>query len=269
MRAAFVAFILSALFAGCGDGGSPSRPSPVLAAVTITVPETGVLFLGETYTLTMNARMSDGTIITTGGTWNSDAPTVATVNSTSGAMQIVGLGEATISVDYQGQRGTQRIRSTVRYEGTLRAASRVTNCVDTGDWAAVDACEEFPTGFEAEFTGEFTQSDRTVTAVMSLGGDDLATPATAQVSDSGELRFESVHTDGDMKVTIQWTLQPSGLTQITGTHVARFEFVGVAGHVDVVATIIPSGITRVVGSVASTRRSYGDAITRASRRLQR
>jgi hypothetical protein len=271
MRAAVVTFIISALCAGCGDsGGNGARPSPVLAAVTITMPRAGALFLGDTYTFTMSARLSDGTIVTTGGVWGSDAPTIATVNASSGSVQIVGIGEATIYVDYQGQRGTQRIQSTVGYEGTLRATSRVTSCVDTGDWEAVDACEEFPNGFEADFTGTFTQADRTVTAVMSLGSDDFAgNPVTAQVNDRGELRFESVHNDGDMTVTIHWMLGPSGLTQVAGTHVLRFEFVGVSGHVDVAATLIPSGITRVVGSAAPTGRSYAETISRAARRLQR
>ena len=185
MRAAFVAFIIPALFVACGGGGNGSRPSPVLTAVTITAPGGGVLFVGETYTFTMNARLSDGTMITTGGTWGSDAPQVAEVNAVSGLVQIRGIGEATIYVDYQGQRGTQRIRSTVKYEGTLFATSLVTSCVDTGEWEAVDACGEFQTGFELGFSGKFTQSDGAVTAVMSLGDDNRGAPVTAQVRSAG------------------------------------------------------------------------------------
>jgi hypothetical protein len=269
MRPIVLAILVSTLSAACGGSRNASQPSPVLTGVTITAPSTGALFLGETYTFSMSARLSDGTIVTTGGTWGSDAPSVATVNSSSGAAQIVGLGEATIYVDYQGQRGTHRIRSTVGYDGTLSAISRVTSCVDTGDWAAVDACEEFPNGFEADFTGTFTQSDRTVTAVMSLGGEYQADPAIGQVSDSGELRFETVHKDGDMTVTVGWTLRPSGVDQVSGSHALRFEFVGVAGYVDVAATILPGPITRIAAPGASGDRSYDAAMARASRRLPR
>jgi len=268
MRAIVVAILVSTLTSACG-GGNASRPSPVLTGVMITAPATGALILGHTYSFSMSARLSDGTTVTTGGTWGSDAPAVATVNSTSGAVQIVGLGEATIYVDYQGQRGTQRIRSVFGYEGTLRGTSRVTSCVATGGWAAVDACEEFQDGFEAPFRGMFTQADRTVTAVMSLGDQYQADPATAQVSDDGELRFETIHRDGDMTVTVEWTLRPSGLNQVSGGHTLRFDFVGVAGSLDVGATIAPGPLARVAASGATAERSYEAAIARLSRRLQR
>jgi hypothetical protein len=248
----------------CGGGGSGPPPSPTLTSVTI-VAQDGILFLGQTYTFSMSARLSDGATVTTGGTWGSDAPAVATVNSVSGSVQIVGLGEATIFVDYQGQRGTRRIRTTVRYEGTLDGVMRLTGCSQTGEWATGKACDEFRNGDEFLALGTFTQSETTVTAVMDLGdGDDPfpAPPVAATISGSGELRLESVHRDGGLTGRAQWVFRPTGLTQIEGTIVIRWTASGVSGFMENRANILPTTIIRTLGEAGGgqPRRSMRNAL---------
>jgi hypothetical protein len=115
--------IVSALmFSACGDGnGARPAPTPLRSSIEIAGPA-AYLFLGQTYQFHMEARMSDGTRATTGGTWASDAPAIATVDG-NGVVSVVGVGEATVYVDYQGQRATRRIRTTVSYEGMLDSAA--------------------------------------------------------------------------------------------------------------------------------------------------
>lgn len=269
MRANACAMALLLVLAGCG--GNPGRPDdPDLVSVTITNVPPGFLFLGETYTFAMSARMSNGTTVTTGGTWGSDAPAVATVNSVSGQVQILGLGDATVYVDYQGVRGIQPIQSTVRYAGQMEGVSRIRRCVDTGDWALVDTCAEFPNGSAGTFEGTFTQSGRSVTAVMSLGGGETSNPVTATVSDAGELRFDTSHAFEGLTARVRWSLQPSGLTQIRGNHTIRFQAAGVSGYVEITADIDPFGISQAVpGGAAGAADSLERRLERALERARR
>jgi hypothetical protein len=218
--------IVSALmFSACGDGnGARPAPTPLRSSIEIAGPS-AYLFLGQTYQFHMEARMSDGTRATTGGTWASDAPAIATVDG-NGVVSVVGVGEATVYVDYQGQRATRRIRTTVLYEGVLDSAAAggvvgLTRCTGTGWWSARQYC-----GSE-RMVATFTQQENVVTGVIVLVWDSDSfsetafPPVTAVISPTGELSFESAGSaDGDDVVT-HWRLGPVGRTRIAGTFTVR------------------------------------------------
>ena len=227
-------------------GGSASAPTPNLASLSISAPD-GLLFLGESYTFTTTLRRSDGTTVAGGGTWGTDAPTVASVQTVTGLVQVVGLGEATIFVDHQGQRATKRIRSTVRYRGTFSASWRVASCTQTAAWAAINSCADYAAGSTYRLTGVFTQADAVVIAVMRVGSL-LSEPVTVVVPGSGELRFQTEHrrVDDDLIAAVAWMLRPSGLTMVDGTATVRWRVPRVSGYMEVRGTLLPATISRTL-----------------------
>jgi hypothetical protein len=263
-----IAISLTSLVVGCG-GKSGAAPTPTPGNIVMGGQD-GTLFLGETYAFSMSVSLSNGQTVTTGGTWGSDAPSVATVGVTDGAVNIVGLGAATIFVDYQGLRATRLVQTTVRYAGRLDGVSRTTRCVATGDWLKGDACSEIPNGSEATFVGTFTQSDRSVTATMSLGEGDIVSPVTAQIDSAGALRLDTTHTGDGLTGTVRWSLRPSGLSEIQGDQVLRFTVEELSGYVEVTAQIVPARISRTASVSARTRAaSIRDTLARSVQRLRR
>lgn len=267
MRHLFIAAGLSALLCGCGGGGSGAGPSARPTGLVIVAQE-GVLFLGQTYTFTASLQMSDGTSTPVAGTWGSDAPTVAFVQASTGQVQILGIGEATVFVDAQGLRGTRRIRATVHYQGELDGVLRVTSCSDGGIFAEIDVCGETPNGTRFGFLGGFTQNGETVVATMDLG-EWPADPVTATVNGAGELRFSSEHRREDEGLeyiaTAQWVFRPRGTSQIEGTAVWRARVAGLSGFWELRGDIVADTITRSLATGASPGgapgvRSLGDAV---------
>ena len=261
MRNVIIVFVFGAALSGCGGSGSP--PSPVPSGLVI-VSEDGVLFLGQTYMFTANLQLSNGSSNAVAGTWGSDAPSVALVQSKTGRVQIVGLGEATVFVDAQGLRATKRIRSTVNYQGRLDGGLRITGCSQTGVFAEAKICSEAPNGVVFGFIGVFTQTGQTVVATMDFGeevGDFPGDPVSASVNGAGELRFTSEHREEDLAGTAQWVLRPSGLNQITGTAVWRVRAVGASGVWELRGSIRTQPIVRsATGDRSRGARAVADVL---------
>jgi len=251
-----IAASLPVLTACGGDAGVP--PTPVPSALTIEGPP-DPLFLGQRYRFTMAARLSNGTMRSSGGTWGSDAPGVATVDA-EGAVAVVGVGEATIFVDYQGQRATRRLTTTVQYQGALDTTARTIGCTHTGYWRAVDYCSVYPDGTEVLVSGVFTQEGRMVSAAMQERRDgtwglviQLFPAVMTSVSETGDLRIESMRESrsepapgdepGWVRMQGRWTLRPVGLTQIGGTFVFRQTASDYSGYYEVEARIAPASLT--------------------------
>jgi hypothetical protein len=241
MRHLLIAIVAAVLMSGCDNptraGGDDDFP-PV---VSIVAPD-GLLFLGESYSFSMSARSSNGSVVTTGGTWGSDAPSVATVEA-SGRVQVVGIGEATIYVDFQGVRATKRVRTTVNYAGTLDGGYQVTGCSETGAIAAQDLCKEAPNGTVFGYQGTFTQTGETVVATMDLI-EFPAEPVSATVNSAGELRFQTEHREELLIATAEWIFRPSGLRQVQGSVVIRMRVIGVSGTLTLRGNLLPDSIAR-------------------------
>src|SRR5262245_28768234 len=114
--------------AACGgDGGTPAAPTPMVQSVTVA-SSSDLIFIGASETFTATAAMSSGgTQSVTGGTWGTDSPSVASVDST-GRVTGVGSGMATIFVDFQGRRGTKLIRGLPNYQGAWSGSYAITGC---------------------------------------------------------------------------------------------------------------------------------------------
>src|SRR5262245_54838336 len=106
------------VLASCGSSSSPKTPSTD-SVVWIEVNSTnGQVLMGASETCSATAVRSDGSSQTvTGVAWSSDAPAVATVNAATGSVSGVKSGNATISADYQGLRGSKLIAVRPNYAG--------------------------------------------------------------------------------------------------------------------------------------------------------
>jgi hypothetical protein len=243
-----LAFVLG--LGGCGSG---SPPTPTPTGLTIVGPE-GVMFLGQIYSFTASLQLSNGTSNTVSGNWGSDALSVAVAQTTTGQVNVVGIGEATIFVDAQGLRATKRIRTTVNYQGRLEGGFRQTSCSQSGVFATGNVCGDFPNGTLFGFTGTFTQTGENVVATMDLI-EFPADPVNATVNGAGELRFTTEHREENLTAIAQWVLRPSGTTFVDGTATWRIRAIGLSGTWEIKGTILPAPIARSLepSSAAGTR----------------
>ena len=179
-------------------------------------------------------------------------------------VRIVGVGEATIYVDYQGQRATRRIRTTVRYDGRLDTSARATGCLEGGVYRRLGACLGW-VGSTLDLHAVITQDGSNVVAVTEERGVNCgvesvdAFPAvTATIEPNGELRFHStreIRVDGvlSMKREYRWILRPVGLAEIGGTvvfRVATWDDPGF-GYLEAQTTVVPVSPTRPASAAAT------------------
>lgn len=186
--------------AACGDSdssGSPTSSSSTTTGVAVTV--SSPLRMGQTAQASGTETRSGGQTqnITTG--WLSDAPAVATVTG-AGLVTGVANGRATIYVVAGGRQGQQVIRVVPDYQGRWSGVLRVTSCTESGIFAQVDFCDEFPAGSTDGYTLALAQSGELMTATASYGGP--AFPGVAA----------PVREDGTSAFTPQMSITESGVT---------------------------------------------------------
>jgi hypothetical protein len=241
--------VLSALvvLASCGgsSGGGPNNPTPTPTSITVVSSST-TMSLGQVETFSANFAMSNSTTqIVTGGTWGSDAPSVATVNPTTGLVTAVGRGEATIFVDAQGLRGSKRITVNVTYTGTWTGSYAFTGCTHTGDLALIDFCGIFTIGALDPVSFTLTQTGNTVTGRTSLD-IFVSAPFTATVAGNGGLTFTAVYSDATVTISQAWQINIGQSGQMTGTVVQTWTGAGVNGNAVVSGTI--QNVTKTPGT---------------------
>ena len=100
---------------GCGDASGPIVPDALkdsLASVTVT--GAGSLVWTKTAKLTATANFTSGKTldVTTGTTWSSDSPTVATIDTT-GLLTALDAGSAMVHASYEGMQGTGTVTVTM------------------------------------------------------------------------------------------------------------------------------------------------------------
>jgi len=100
---------LACLLAACSGGGDSTAPdtSSSIAAVSLNVTN-AQLGIGQTLQLTATPLTGTGTVTTGTATWSSSAPGVASVSS-SGLVNGLAAGTATISASIGGRTGTATV----------------------------------------------------------------------------------------------------------------------------------------------------------------
>lgn len=192
---------------------APGVPSPVAGSVTVSSVNS-MVFLGATEQMSATSRLSNGTTQTAAGTWGSDIPRVATINS-SGLVTAMGSGDVTIFFDVMsGARETKQIRALPTYAGSWIGTYLVTTCLQSGTFVTENFCREYAE--DLPFSFALTQSQDTVTGTFALGNVQF-NRTTAPVAINGDLVFASTSTGPrPPSVSAVWTLNSAGPQQMTG-----------------------------------------------------
>lgn len=116
--AAVVSAACALILAACGGSDSPSPTGPLTGtSVTVSFPS-GPVYIGSTTQFEARETLSDGTTrLAMSATWSSDRPQIASVSNV-GQVTAVAAGEANISADVNGIRGSLLVRVFPDFGGT-------------------------------------------------------------------------------------------------------------------------------------------------------
>lgn len=257
MRANVIPLVLVLGIVSCGGsdaepkpGPSPG-PTPTATALTIG-SRTDFLRINQSETFSLTASMSDGSTRTVAGTWRSDSPAVATVDS-NGRVTGAGSGETAISAELNGLRAAAlAVRVVPDYQGRWTGDWRVAGCTTEGDWTRSDICRDVPVGAVLPFGLTLTQDRDTTTGTVTV--DDVVGPVQGSIRTAGHLGVAGTFTFTDEGTTIEvtvtdWETTTADNQRMTGRFGLVFRAAGLQGSVRF------DGELRIVGKSAATAQS--------------
>jgi len=252
-----------ATVAACGDsnsGGSPTSSSPTTTAVSVTV--SSPLRMGQTTQASGTETQSGGQTQSITSGWLSDAPAVATATG-AGLVTGVANGRATIHVVAGGRLGQQVIRVLPDYQGRWSGGLRITSCTQSGIFAQIDFCSEFPAGFTSGYTLALAQSGEQMTATASYG-DPPFPGVAAPVREDGSSAFtpQLSITDSGVTLTVDaaFSINSLRIGELTGTVDEVWRVPNVPGEGRLVQNII--GTTRTSTTTSNGNGSGRNGVSR-------
>jgi hypothetical protein len=208
---------------GCGGGGGggssavlPAAPSGTVVSIQVTSSGPAV-FLGTPETFSAIATYSSGgTQTIVGGVWSTDNGTIAIVDAT-GKFIPEGNGEVTVFIDFQGVRGSKKIRVLPNYAGLWIGSYTVTSCTQTDGFADGNLCSNF-VGQAPQFFFQFTQATDTLSGYTGLGRLPIgSTIFTATIDLDGSVAFTTQFFIGTTEIDVAWSLTCAVAGVINGT----------------------------------------------------
>lgn len=199
------ACVFFALSASCGKSASLADQLKPSGTVTLTALAIAVNTpsVGGGVQATAVATFSNGSTSPVASGFGTDAPSVATVNS-SGSVTGVSIGDVTIFVDYQGMRASKRVHVLPGYSGVFVGTYAVGTCVSTGGFFSTNPAENFCTDFSPgrmlQIAEQNTQSAdlTTLTGLFALGGAQGT--GTGTTSASGVLSYSGTFLAGTTRM---------------------------------------------------------------------
>jgi hypothetical protein len=252
-------FALVPFSINCGGSNPAPVPSPTTTSVTVN-SSASQLFLGASEVFSATATLSNGsTAQVTGAVWSSDAPNVAQVESATGRVTGVASGNANVSVDYQGLRGTKLIRVLPNYQGTWLGTYLIGTCTETLDFQTTGFCAAvFPVGQVRPLTLLFAQSGTTLSGSTALG-QILSNFATAPVAADGSVVLPAVAIFGTTTFTETWVINVLQPGRIVGTlHVVVTDST-IAGTGTMDATLGTTSLQSLARVLGVNRRQAADS----------
>ena len=197
---------------------SPDIPAVIDPTVQsiVVISNSDLLHIGISETFTATATMSDGsTKAVSGGVWNGDNSSVATVETSTGLVTIVGSGMVNISVTYDGKTGSKTIRGLPNYQGTWSGSYYIVSCNATGDFVTVVFfCDMLAVGTVLPIELNLIQADDRVEGRFLLG--ELGADTSGPVQTDGQLLLSGAVHEGTITIEIAMLLQSITPGQITG-----------------------------------------------------
>ena len=219
---------LTTLAACGGGGGSPAKPTPTAVGITIT-PGDDFLLVGQTVQLSAKVNLSDGTSSLQQGTWGSDTPNVATVDST-GKVTAHSHGKVTVYVDIQGQRGTRLITVNVNFAGEWHGTWAIDKCTATGEFKSIDFCDTVKAGDTDAMTLTLTQDHNSVTGILEFPTCPCSGDVTGTVSDDGVMTLDgTIPLQGFILALKNWATRSSTPGKLTGKFTLNWTYPGASG----------------------------------------
>lgn len=220
-----------ALATACGGGDSPSVSGPSAGtSVTVSFPA-GPVYIGSTTQFDARETLGNGTTrVPASVSWSSDKVQVAVV-SNAGVVSAVAAGEATISADVNGTRGSVLVRVLPNFGGAWSGTETVVSCVDSGQLAGVCSAAGF-VGEVFFHESSFTQNMASVTGVLDAGDGTRAT-MTGTITVEGDLPLSTapvLPADPDINAQVEnWRSRSDTPSRMTGTYELLLTVPGVSG----------------------------------------
>jgi hypothetical protein len=201
-RGLLIAGLLLAV--GCGGEKSPTGPSPTATGISVTQRSESTVYIGKQVQFDATVTLSDGSSQpAANATWNSDAPSVATVSPT-GLGRGVAAGAATISAEIDsGEHGSVRIRVYPEFQGTWTGSWQATGCTASGGPLWIELCtllQRNPSDARSQVTLVLTQNGGLVDGTVDLG--DVA-GGSEQHREPFDVSSGEVSEDGTLRLALQ------------------------------------------------------------------
>lgn len=179
-RLMLVVVALTLAFACGGEGGSSTPTAPSVTAPVIGTTNTSI-YVGQSVTF----------VATGGGAmrWGGDAPSVATIDQTTGRVTGVGSGRVTIWADNAGGRTTRLLRGLPSFGGSWQGNYVTEGCTQNGIFAILNSCRDLPNGESRSMNLTFSQTDERVASGSIAFGSLTGTTSATTVSEEGQIRL--------------------------------------------------------------------------------
>ena len=246
----FALFVLTPLVvAACGGGSSPTAPAVSTTGITIS-GTTDMLRVQENVTFAAVASRSDGSTqaITD---WASDAPTVLTINASTGVATGLAAGNATITARHGGLTSTRLVRVVPHYQGTWTGRYLVSECSSSGDFSVIGWCSTL-LGQNLPFGLVLSQTRDTVSGTVTFG--EYTGSVSGSMTVGGALTLAGVAVSGSASISIlSWNTNSATFGTMTGSFGQRVTSTAANGSVTQTGQILSA--SRSPGSTATVPRS--------------
>ena len=242
-----------ALLAACGGGDGPGVTDPLPGtSVTVSFPG-GPVYIGSTTQFEAREILGNGTTrVPTSVSWSSDKAQVAAVSAV-GVVSALAAGEATISADVNGTRGSLLVRVLPNFAGAWSGPETLVSCADSGQLSGFCALSDF-VGEVFLHESSFTQNLASVTGVLDAGDGTRAT-MTGTITVDGDLPLSSapvLPADPDVNAQVEnWRTRADTPSRMTGTYDVVFTVPGVTGSARVALRL--DNVTKSGASASDVR----------------
>lgn len=239
----------AAVSCGGSSGGSATAPSGVatITGITITANPPGI---GATVSATATAQLSSGNTVPITSGFTSDALGVVTVTS-AGAMTGVSIGDATITVLYQGFSASRRVHVLPNYNGIFSGTYTLDSCTETGGFANQGYCASLTAAGSLPLAFNNLQSPDLTTLSGQFALGSLIGTGNGAISSTGTLTYAGSYLTGTGRIDLQnMTATVPGVGLISGHFEQLWTDSTAAGQLFLSCTI--HDLTRVSGGVAAT-----------------
>lgn len=142
-----------------------------------------------------------------------DNGSVASVDQ-SGRIAAQGSGRATVMFSNAGVNASRPFRVVPSYQGQWSGSYFLTGCSQTGDFAAIDFCRDFPNNRVLPMNMTLTQATRDVVEARTFLGTLQSDLLNGPVETDGAVQFSGIIRSGNMSTDMFWrfnSLQPGRL----------------------------------------------------------